>query len=141
MREKVVAYVTWGERLLVFRHTEYPEAGIQVPGGLVNKQEKPEAAAIREAHEESGLEGLTVHAFLGLREYDFTEMGHGLEKRYYYHLVYKCEASERWIHDELTPSDDTPGPIEFELYWVRFPDDVPKLYGHLGDLISEVSLD
>ena len=82
-----------------------------------------------------------MNAFLGSREYDFTEMGHGLERRHYYHLVYKGAAPERWIHDELTPSDGTPGPIEFELYWIRFPDDIPELYGRLGDLISEVNLD
>ena len=31
--DRVVAYVTRGDRLLVFRHTMYPEAGVQVPAG------------------------------------------------------------------------------------------------------------
>ena len=29
--QKAYAYITHRQRLLVFRHTDYPEAGIQVP--------------------------------------------------------------------------------------------------------------
>ncbi len=55
VRERVLAYITQGDRLLVFRHTRSPEADIQVPGGTVEAGEAPEAAALREAREESGL--------------------------------------------------------------------------------------
>ena len=34
--QKVVAYITNGQRLLVFTHPLSPEAGIQVPAGTMN---------------------------------------------------------------------------------------------------------
>ena len=37
---KVFAYITHRDRLLVFRHTDFPEAGIQVPAGTVLKDEE-----------------------------------------------------------------------------------------------------
>jgi hypothetical protein len=39
MKNKVIAYITQGKRLLVFRHTQAPEAGIQVPGGTIEEPE------------------------------------------------------------------------------------------------------
>ena len=62
---KVLAYVTRGRRLLVFRQPESPEAGIQVPAGTVEEGEGPEVAVLREAREETGLDGLRLDAFLG----------------------------------------------------------------------------
>jgi hypothetical protein len=35
MIDKVIAYITHGDRLPVFSHTQYPEAGIQAPAGTV----------------------------------------------------------------------------------------------------------
>ena len=39
MKQKVLAYIIQDDRLLVFRHTQFPEAGIQVPGGTVEQGE------------------------------------------------------------------------------------------------------
>lgn len=33
---KVYAYITHEERLLVFKHVDFPEVGIQVPGGTLD---------------------------------------------------------------------------------------------------------
>jgi len=49
--QKVLAYVTWGDKLLVFSHPDFPEAGIQVPAGTIEPGEEPEAAVLREAFE------------------------------------------------------------------------------------------
>lgn len=38
-QKKVYAYLTYGRQLLVFKHTDYPEAGLQVPGGTVETGE------------------------------------------------------------------------------------------------------
>ena len=51
-----------GADLLLFRH---PYAGIQIPAGTVNPNEDPQAAAIREAREESGLNRLNLVRWLG----------------------------------------------------------------------------
>ena len=52
---KVFAYVTRAEQLLVFRHVDSPEAGIQIPGGTIESGELPEDAVLREAVEAIGL--------------------------------------------------------------------------------------
>jgi 8-oxo-dGTP pyrophosphatase MutT (NUDIX family) len=69
--EKVTAFMTrekpTGLELLLFRH---PSAGIQLPAGTVETGEAPEAAALREAGEESGLRGLQLIRLLGRREED-----------------------------------------------------------------------
>lgn len=53
---KVAVFITRptsaGTELLLFRH---PHAGIQIPAGSVEEGEDIDAAALREAHEESGL--------------------------------------------------------------------------------------
>ncbi len=67
--EKVTAFVTrrteQGYDLLLFEH---PHAGVQIPAGTVEAGEAPEAAALREVVEETGLEGLAVHGYLGCLE-------------------------------------------------------------------------
>ena len=64
--EKVTAFITRGEgdrrELLLFEH---PSAGIQIPAGTVDRDETPEAAALREATEETGLAGLAIRQYLG----------------------------------------------------------------------------
>jgi 8-oxo-dGTP pyrophosphatase MutT (NUDIX family) len=54
---KVFAYTTNQNRLLVFRHRDFPKAGIQVPAGTVQINEELPAAVLREAYEETGLQG------------------------------------------------------------------------------------
>ena len=49
--KKVYAYITRADRLLVFRHVDFPEAGVQVPGGTMDAGETPEGAVLREAAE------------------------------------------------------------------------------------------
>lgn len=63
---KVVALITRarddGPELLLFQH---PHAGIQLPAGTVEEGEAPSAAALREAQEETGLDGLALLAHIG----------------------------------------------------------------------------
>jgi 8-oxo-dGTP pyrophosphatase MutT (NUDIX family) len=64
---KVTAFITrdYGgvQQLLVFRH---PNGSLQIPAGTANVGEAPEAAALREGGEESGLDDLRVGAALGV---------------------------------------------------------------------------
>jgi 8-oxo-dGTP pyrophosphatase MutT (NUDIX family) len=64
--EKVTAFVTRrqssGTELLLFRH---PFAGVQLPAGTVEANERPDTAALREVREETGLAGLSVVRSLG----------------------------------------------------------------------------
>jgi 8-oxo-dGTP pyrophosphatase MutT (NUDIX family) len=67
--EKVTSFVTRtvnGHReLLLFQH---PYAGVQIPAGTVESGEAPEAAAIRETYEETGLRDVAIDQYLGVRE-------------------------------------------------------------------------
>ena len=62
---KVLAYITRGDELLVFRHRYFPEAGLQVPAGTVEEGESPHDAVLREAYEESGLQQVRIVRSLG----------------------------------------------------------------------------
>jgi 8-oxo-dGTP diphosphatase len=140
--EKVVAYITHGRRVLVFRHVDFPEAGIQVPAGTVEPGEPLDRAVLREAYEETGLEGLQIVAYLGARDRDLAARGlSGVQRRHFYHLALggPTEAvPERWLHAEEHPSDGGPAPIVFELYWAPLPDGIPELAGEQGALLDQV---
>lgn len=112
---KVYAYITHEERLLVFKHVDFPEAGIQVPGGTLDAGERPEDAVLREACEETGLRGLVMNKYLGSDEFlDKSTKPNKYLVRHFFHLICPYEASENWQHYEHYPSDGSPGPILFE---------------------------
>lgn len=75
--EKVTAFVTRrvnGRReLLLFQH---PSAGIQIPAGTVEPGETPEAAAVRETQEETGLHTVAIDQYLGMHEVVLPETQH-----------------------------------------------------------------
>ncbi len=144
---KVLAYVTHGNRLLVFTQPESPEAGIQVPGGTVEPDEQLDEAALREAIEETGLTGLHLGAFLGDVRLDQSDIGlEEIHHRHFYHIYCDEPSLESWRHYEYTASDRPTGhkPIPFDFYWVNLPDDVPSLCpGHdafIPQLITLLSL-
>jgi len=124
---KVFAYVTHAGRLLLFRHTDYPETGIQVPGGTVADGEQPGTAVMREAFEETGLTGLELDLLLGETVCAGPELGpDAIHHRYYYHLRCTEDPPHIWRHWERDASDGSP-PIEFELFWAPLPDGLPEM--------------
>ncbi len=137
MYDRVVAYITWENRLLVFEHTEFPEAGIQVPAGRPEEDETLEEAVMREAREETGLTDLRMVSRLGSRRIDLTGVVGDVENRHFFHLEYIGDAPERWLHYEEQPSDGSPSPIEFLFYWVDLRDPPELARGH-GDLLERI---
>ena len=138
---KVVAYITSGRRLLVFSHPHLPEAGIQVPAGTIEPGEPPERAVMREALEETGLPRLRLRVCLGARDFDSAAYGGDeIQRRHFFHLELEGDAPERWRHFERYPSEGGTEPIEFELFWAGFPDQVPELKAGLGDLLHLVEV-
>jgi hypothetical protein len=76
---------------------------------------------------------------LGVRTYDGAAWGRsGTWQFHYFHLLAESDSPARWRHFELVPSDGSTEPIEFELFWVQFPDDVPDLIGPQGELLQEL---
>ena len=125
---KVVCYVTRGRALLVFRQRDDPEAGLQVPAGTVDPGERPAAAALREATEETGLAGFRVVRKLGEYRYRFDDPPrHEVHERHVFHLSAPPNVPDRWQH------------FAEDAYWFMFewvPLDVdPGLAGSQGDLL------
>lgn len=140
LKRKVLVYITHARRVLVFRHVDFPEAGIQVPGGTVEPGEDSEAAALREAREETGLSALRMIGLLGEREFDLASYGRDqIEQRRFYHLRCEGDPPATWRHAELTPSEGPPGPIRFEFFWAPLPDGVPPLIAEMGALLPALA--
>jgi 8-oxo-dGTP diphosphatase len=137
---KVFCYVTAdfdGPKLLVFSQPHSPAAGIQVPAGTVKPAEPLEVAALREAHEETGLEELHLVRKLGIREFDMREFGRDeLHVRHFFQLAYSGVSPARWIHEETSGGERAP--ISFELFWVGLPDQVPALIAGHGALLDQL---
>jgi ADP-ribose pyrophosphatase YjhB (NUDIX family) len=134
---KVFAYITHGERLLVFRHPDVPEAGIQVPAGTVREQERLEDAVQREAREETGLDALTVIRYLGERRRDMGDFDRDeIHHRHFFHLRCEGDPPESWQHTERDPADGEPGPILFEFFWVPLAHGLPPLIADHDALVA-----
>lgn len=138
LKRKVFAYITHGNRLLVFRQPGSPEAGIQVPAGTVEAHEPLDEAVIREASEETGLTGFILVRFLGDQMRDMTEFGRNeLHHRHFYHLRYDGETPSMWLHTEPDP-DHGGHVVPFEFSWVLLPDEVPELIADHGAMLSRL---
>lgn len=118
---KVVAYITLGERLLVFTQRDYPDAGVQVPAGTVEAEEELDTAVLREAEEETGLKNLKLVKYLGARDFDAAKVlrPDEIHERHFFHLEAANPAPEQWRHWEMTPSGDDKTPVAFDLTWVE----------------------
>ena len=137
VKGKVLAYVTRGEELLVFRHRDFPDAGLQVPAGTIEEGEDPQDAALREAREESGLTDIRVVGFLGRYLYNAAPLKNEAHDRHVYHLELTGSAEKAWLHYETNPSDGGP-PIAFEFFWMSLRDPELRLAGGQGDLLPNL---
>ena len=137
-RQRAYAYITNANRLLLFTHTDFPEAGVQVPAGTVQPGERPAAAVMREAAEETGLAHLELANCLGSLERDMTEFGTSeIQEAWFYHLRCPGVPPESWRHNET--SGGTVEPIRFEFFWATLPGDVPELIALNGTMLDELN--
>lgn len=140
LKRKVVAYITRGDRLLVFSQPNGVEAGIQIPAGTMESGETPEEAVLREAYEETGLSNLEIVSFLGERDLDQRPYGKNeIHHRYFFHLRCPKDTPEQWRHEETDPHGGSTEEIILALYWVNFPGEVPELVAEQGALLDQLS--
>jgi 8-oxo-dGTP diphosphatase len=136
---KVFAYISNRNRLLVFRHTDFPEAGIQVPAGTVKLNEELATAVLREAEEETGLQSLTIRTYLGEQIRNMEDVGKNeIHHRHFYHLLCEGDPPGEWQHDEGDPSEGGSDPIHFEFFWAGIPDQIPELICDHGIMLSRL---
>jgi len=139
LKRKVFAYITRGDRLLVFSHPQAPEAGTQVPAGTIKDGETSEDGALREACEETGRTDLELGAYLGEQVRDMTEFGKSeLHHRHFYHLWCTGDPPATWQNYEPDPDDQGTNRPLFEFFWARLPHDVPELLEDQGALLPEL---
>lgn len=113
---KVLCYITWQGRLLVFTQPERPEQGLQVPGGSIEPGEEPAAAALREAREETGLPQLSVESYLGSALYELQVDVGPPHSRHFFHLLCATPPAEQWQHVEPATAL-RPFIQRFDFYW------------------------
>lgn len=135
-KDKVFAYITHGSRLLVFRHSSFPEAGIQVPGGTVEFGGTTERAIVREVIEETGLTQISGPRIIGEGWFDLpngglTENHH----RFFFHFTLGEFSAATWRHWEENRSDGESEAIEFEFYWVDLAITSPDLIAGMDMLL------
>lgn len=117
---KVLTYITHAGRLLVFRQPHRLDQGTQVPGGSLEAGETFEAAALREAREETGLIHLTFAGYLGSAVYELQVDVGPPHWRHFVHLRAADDSASRWQHLE-TPTSTRPETVLRELWWEPLP--------------------
>ncbi len=135
--KKAIAYVTNKDELMVFTHTDFPEAGVQVPAGTVEESEEPSEAVLREIYEESGVKGVRILEFLGIYQYNMTPYQNEIQERYVYHLELTQSTPSTWRHWEIHPSTRK-NPIAFDFYWVKLDSSNLGLAGGQGYFLSKL---
>jgi len=130
-RNKVMAYITSGDRLLLLEHPDHPAAGLQVPAGTLRAGEDPIAGALRQAEEETGLRDLSVVRIIGTAVFDARPFGRNeMHHRTFAHLRCTTETPECWEHWETDPSDAPGTRIRFRLFWQRWGSIPALVAGH-----------
>ena len=134
-KKKVHAYVTREKegamQLLVFKHRDTPEAGIQVPGGTVDEGETLEAAILREVQEESGLRHLCIERFLADYIIHVREKKE-YEKRHFFHVTLLTDVKNRWEHIVSAGEEDEG--LVFCYEWIDIAK-YPELAGKQGEFL------
>lgn len=135
--KKVFAYIVVNNRLVVFTHRDHPEAGLQVPAGTVRLDEPVEAAVLREAHEETGLAGLTVVQHLGRAMFQCTRLGgEETHDRFFFQLAYAGPLQEHWVHAER--HDNLRPPTWFVFQWMDVGIAGERLIADHGAFLSQL---
>ncbi|MHA7776221.1 NUDIX hydrolase [Roseibium sp. M-1] len=125
---KAYVYLTCGEELLVFEEPDFPEVGLQVPGGTLDPGESYLQGARREFAEETGLSlDIALESFADQDHFfeNIPDCLDGLHRRRHFHGRIREKPATEWEHFETSPSAGGP-PIRFRLHWIDlFSGDAP----------------
>jgi 8-oxo-dGTP pyrophosphatase MutT (NUDIX family) len=137
IKRKVLAYITKGQEpnleLLVFEHKDFPEAGLQVPGGTIEEDELVINALYREIFEETGLVR-DVLSFIGkIHKYNYYPQGKNtVHERNIFHLNYVGE-QVKWEHRVVSDGQDNGLIFKFRFEPI---DTLPQLAGEQGQALE-----
>jgi len=138
VKEKVLAYIfrNWDSKseLLVFSQPAFPEAGIQVPAGTIEKGEKRIDALLREVGEECGLSEFKAIDFLGSTSFR-AEAKLEIHNRHYYQLEFVGQSPDAFEHRVGGKGIDAQ--MIFAFKWMDL-DNLPKLIADQDEFISQI---
>jgi ADP-ribose pyrophosphatase YjhB (NUDIX family) len=136
---KVFAYITrygvQGVEVLVFRHRDFPEAGLQVPAGTVEDGEELQDTLWREIQEETGLADLRLAGQIAKGLY------HSIEKmewheRNVFHLEAPAHLPASWDHVVVSDAEDNG--LHFCFSWMPIALAKGKLSAAQGDWLDRI---
>jgi 8-oxo-dGTP pyrophosphatase MutT (NUDIX family) len=112
-------------QVLVFRHKDIPEAGIQIPKGTVKEEEDTYNAVIREIKEETGIQSFKVNNLIS-EDYWKNDDG-SIHNRYFYKI--DCnEIADEWEHNPTGGGEETG--LTFQFFWVSSDEEIELIRGH-----------
>ncbi len=138
LKRKVLAYITKGEgaerQILVFEQKDNPDAGLQVPGGTIEKDELLLDALYREIEEETGIQrsDLELKGKVNKTNY-FPEHKNVIYERNIFHLAFIGEEHDSWEHRVDGGGKDDG--MTFYHRWVSV-DDLPELAANQDQAID-----
>lgn len=103
LKRKVLAYITKGEKsnreILVFEQMDNPDAGLQVPAGIIEDNEFLVDALYREIEEITGIprKDLELQSRLNFSKY-VDKNRDVIYERNIFHLAFTGKAQEKWVH-------------------------------------------
>lgn len=136
-KTKVLAYIqrtkSGIDEVLVFKHRDFQEAGIQIIGGTVDPDEECIGALLREIFEESGLlfRPSDVVKKLGETCYQRRDIPE-INNRHYY-LIYSFDLPDTWAH--TVHSNGADNGLVFDFYWMTLSNAKKELTGNFGELL------
>jgi len=137
-KTKVLGYIIKGFNesihLLIFSHRDFPNAGLQVPGGTIEEGEELQIGMLREIKEESGLSEFSSVNYLGKSIY-IAKSKQELHERHFFQLNYGGRKEGNFIH-EVTSGKEDKG-LVFHYQWVPLRE-IPPLAVNLDCMIGRI---
>ena len=139
--QKVLAYVVRLDKsgdleLLVFTHSDQPEAGLQVPAGTVDDGETPELAVVRELEEESGLRDIPLVGLIDRYSWTHPTTGNR-HHRNVFHFEAGADLPAKWEH-RATGSAEEEG-LTFCFEWMPIGKATRLLTASQGQSLSRLT--
>lgn len=140
VKRKVLAYITKGEgkhrKLLVYEQLDEPEAGWQVPGGTIERNELLLDALYREIEEESGIvrDELILEGKVKASKF-FPEDKNVIYERTIFHFDYVGEPRNEWEY--IVEGEGKDAGQLFSYRWMSLQE-VPKLAAKQGEAIEYI---
>lgn len=137
--EKVLAYVIRQKgaekQVLVFTHRDFPEEGVQVPGGTVEPGELANQAVLRELEEEAGIALKAFSEYLGRFEWKWIEKNQ-IHFRNIFQLHAEESTPESWAHTVGGQGGDRNR--EFNFYWLSIGEAQKQLVAEQGKYLDQL---